>query len=72
MTRKAKGCSHCWHVTSSVTNGLDVKGWDNVMCCWCGVQGTRDWEIERSLRHGPHAKETETIYEPVVIGAPKL
>jgi hypothetical protein len=67
MATKRKGCGHCWHVTSSSTNGLGRKGWENVTCCWCGVTGERQWKIEMDLRHGPHAQESITLYEPVVI-----
>ena len=51
---KPKDCSkHCWHVTSSTTNGLAVEGHDNEICCTCGVKRERPWRMVNDPRHGP-------------------
>ena len=61
---------HCWHVTSSTTNGLGQKGWDDEVCCWCGTTRRNHWEIARDPSHGPHYTLSRQIrdvtheYEP--------
>lgn len=57
---------HCWHVTSSSTDGLGQKGTDDMVCCFCGRKGRRAWFYERDRNHGSYAQQFFRIEGPVV------
>jgi hypothetical protein len=61
--RLVKKHKHCWHVMSSYTNGLAVKGGDNETCCHCGVKRVREWTIKRDPKHGQFVQISEFVYE---------
>ena len=49
----ANDCAgHCWHVTSSSTDGLGQKGYNDETCCWCGLRRRNHWRIVRDVNHG--------------------
>jgi len=73
MTKPGTQCDalvHCWHVTSSTTNGLAVTGYDREVCCWCGKRRKNHWRIVKDPAHGPHVEDSKIMsgvkydYEP--------
>jgi len=68
---KATAHEHCWHVQSSVTNGLAVKGYYKETCCHCGAKAERPWKQESDDRHGPFCYIMVTVFAPrqIVQGA---
>lgn len=64
---KRKLFTHCWHVTSSTTNGMGITGYDDVICCHCGAKEQREWRWDSSPDHGPHVDERDRTNTPVNI-----
>lgn len=55
MKKQCDECAgHCWHVTSSTTDGLAQKGWHDETCCWCGLKRKNHWRVVRDANHGNH------------------
>jgi hypothetical protein len=67
---KCDDALHCWHVTSSTTDGLAQKGYHLEICCWCGLRRKNHWKIVPDVTHGGHYRLSKEIrdvkyeYEP--------
>lgn len=65
MTKtKTTSCgAHCWHVTSSTTDGMGQKGWHDETCCWCGERRRNHWVIARDHNHGRFVPQHSQILD---------
>lgn len=64
-------CKHCWHCTSSYTNGLGSAGADNMLCCRCGHALRRKWHTEPDPKHGPHVPVSLKVFDAEAPATPE-